>query len=161
MDTRANTRQGTAAPKELSPEALRQLRRRATHALFAISVLFVPVLFDEVFRVGFVPLVWTVAYFVRMTINPSLPYSSFDLMQLAVHVIVDGGILYLLSTLVCYLLFRLCRPRVAVFAVGLLLTALVVSSFFPIYVALGDRGDNEYLTLWGLWQRSRGALYLP
>jgi len=138
-----------------SPEALRQFRRGAIRILFTASILFAPVPFSELFVVGLVPLWCTAVYFGRgipMAFQASaggeVPIAAA---MLAAHLIVDGGLLYLIATVISRLLFALCSTQVAVFVVGILCTAEALASFFPIYVLAGEH-DTEFLTLWRVAQ---------
>ncbi len=135
---------------------MRRLRRGATRVLFATSVLFTPVPFSMLFIVGLVPLFCTAVFFLR-GIAVSVPGNTGGealLMPaiLAAHLIVDGGILYLVATVICRLLFGLCPTRFAIFAVGLLLSGEVIASFFPVNLLAGEH-DTRFLPLWRVWQQ--------
>jgi hypothetical protein len=136
-----------------SPEAPRQLRRGATRALFVTSVLFVPAPLFIVFVVGLLPLAASIAYFVGL-IAAGPPDAGALLMSaiLVAHVTVDAAILYLLDVSICRLLFGLCSAQVAMSAVGIILSAEVLASFFPIYVLLLGEHDTHRLSLWRVWQ---------
>jgi hypothetical protein len=139
-----------------SPEALRRLRRGATRILVTASILFAPVPFSELFVVGLVPLWCTAVYFAR-DIPVALQGSAagdvpIAAAMLAAHLIVDGGLLYVIATIISRLLFALFPIRVAVFVVGMLCTAEAIASFFPLYVFAGEH-DTQFLTLWRVAQQ--------
>ena len=136
-------------------EALGQLRRRATRVLFAASLLFAPMPFSMLFVVGLVPLSWTIDYFLRMIMVTPRGVGAGETplvaVILAVHLIVDGGLLYLLWTVICRLLFRFFPGRAATSAVVLLLSGQVIASFFPVYLLAGEH-DTDVVPLMRVWQ---------
>src|SRR5262249_31702126 len=95
------------------------VRRRATRMLLAASVLFVPVPFYMVFSVGMIPLAWIAASFLESCflggLNPSV---TVILAVFALHVVVEIGLLALISALLCRVLFHLLPVRYAILAVG-------------------------------------------
>ena len=139
-----------------APETVQQLRRGATRVLFATSLLFAPLPFSVLFIVGPVPLVCTTAFFVRMIAVATGGETGGDALLvpaiLAAHLVVGGGILYLIANVTCRVIFRLFPARVATFAVGLLLSGQVVASFFPVYVIAGEH-HTRFLPLWRVWEQ--------
>lgn len=135
--------------------SIEQSPRRATRVLFAASLLFVPMPFSMLFVVGLVPLSCAATFFLRtLTGTSSGSVASDPLLvplMLAVHLLVDGGLLYLIWRAVCRLLFAHCRRRVAISAVVLLLSGQAIASFFPVYVIAGEH-DTTVMPLWRVWR---------
>jgi len=140
-------------PRDGSPELLRQLRRGATRTLFATSVLFVPVPFFMLFVVGLVPLASIGVFFIAGLVDDLERGGEGIMLTVAIlisHVVVDAFLLYVLSALVCGVLFGLLPTRVAVLAVGLLVAGELVAAFFPIYTLAGEH-NRERLDFWRIW----------
>jgi len=101
------------------------------------------------FLLGMMPLSWIAGFFVTGFLAGGL--NSFLITIFVLHVVVDFGILYLVSELVCRLLFRLFITRDAIFAIGFIITVEVAASFWPIYLLLGER-ETTLLNLWDAWR---------
>jgi hypothetical protein len=69
------------------------------------------------------------------------------MMLIGLHLVVDGGLLYLAAAGICRVLFALCPRGVAVGAVALLVVAQVVASFFPVYF-LDQMESSARYTFW-------------
>jgi hypothetical protein len=136
-----------------SLETRRQLRRGATRALFAASVLFAPVPFWMLFVGGLVPLVSIAVYFIVELVG-SLAQGGEAVVIFAgifaAHVVVDSLLLYLLSALVCGVLFRLLPTRAAVYAVYPLIVGELAASFSPIYMLVGEH-NTDMFNIWSVW----------
>src|SRR5262245_22213182 len=99
----------------LEPEDIAASRVRVTRVLFAAMVFVVPMPFVMLFVDGSVPLACTIA-----RLLPLLAVSPFTgdfgavivaAIILALHVAVDGGLLYLGAALLCRVLFWPRSPR--------------------------------------------------
>lgn len=121
------------------------------------SFLFLPMPFWMLFTSGLLPSWYGVVVFMIGTAQVLLesPDSGpFPLVMAglgAIHAIVGGGVLYLGAIGLCYGLFDLFSPRVAMVAVGVVVTIQVVASFFPIYV-LGSPEGAESFPFWEMWR---------
>jgi len=127
---------------------VRALRWRATGALLAASVLFVPVPFYMVFAVGMWPLA------IMAVDCPTWGPDFFIVAFVVVQVVIDLGMLCLASVLVRRLLFEWLIPRDALRAVALVIAIEAAASFLPIYGFIGDPHGTGF-NLWRLW---RGVL---
>jgi hypothetical protein len=110
--------------------------RRASLALFAASVLFVPVPFYMIVVGGLVPLAW-ICLICLQGLADGLPKLTGEGLFMAgfllAHVLILGGLLYLASALVCWVLLRLLPARLARLVVALLIAGGATASAFEIY----------------------------
>jgi hypothetical protein len=111
-------------------------RRKATWVLWVAAVIFVPVPYFMLVIGGLIPvaaiLYWTLqGAIVGLS---KLTQEAFSIVGiLTAHVLVFGGLLYLLSSLICRFLYLLFAPRRARIAVLLLAVTLAAASLFEIY----------------------------
>jgi len=131
----------------LQPEDIVASRRRVTRVLFAAMVFVVPMPFSMLFIVGLVPLACTVAWFLR-----PVPLALLAAPILALHVAVDGGLLYLGAAFVSRVLFWPRSRRFAQFGVAVLIALGVVWSSFPIYTVMGEH-NAEVMNVAGAWRQ--------
>jgi hypothetical protein len=97
--------------------------------------------FYLVFDLALVPLAFTVVWFLRplFLVSKDAFGAALGLSPLlALHVAVDGGLLYLGAMLLCRLLFWLGSPRVAQLLLAVLVAAGVVASSLPIYAVMAE-----------------------
>jgi hypothetical protein len=114
------------------------LRERvyARRLLFGAAVLFIPTPFVMIVVGGMVPLAWTLVFFLHGAVVaiPKLTAEGFFILGiLLAHLLVVGGVLFLVSALLSRLLFSFLNPRLALVAVGLILLASAAASSFDIY----------------------------
>ena len=139
------------------PEDNAASRRRVTRVLFTAMVFLVPATFFWLFVVWLVPLACTIPLF--LSLLPVAPFKGevvgriVTAIILAVHVAVDGVLLYLGAALVCRVLFWPRSARFAQFGVGVLIAIGVVASTFPIYgfPSMGD-GNPEMMNVSGVYR---------
>ena len=124
------------------------MRRGATRALLATSLLFAPAPFFVLFAAGLMPFPWIVLFAARGFLfgdgNPLM------LVPAAVHLLADVGLLYLACATISAMLFALLPAERAGTAVAVFAVAEVVASFFPIYVLVGEH-DVTHASLWGVF----------
>ena len=110
--------------------------KRAKWTLFAAAVLLAPVPFFMIVVGGLIPLS-AIIYMSVLGIVVAIPKGTAEgfymLGMLLPHILIFGGLLYLLAWLVAKLLFRFFIPAIAQAVVWVLVVVLAVSSFFEIY----------------------------
>jgi len=127
--------------------------RRVTRALFAAMVFVVPMPFYMLFIIGWVPLACTIAKFLPLLVVALLGggfgAAIFAAIVLAVHIAVDGGLLYLGAAFLFEVLFWPRSTRFAYVGVAVLVAIGIVASSFPIYG--GMDGGVEVMNVSGVW----------
>ena len=122
------------------------MRRGATRVLLAVSLLVAPAPFFMLFLVGLVPFPWIAVF-----LGGSFLHGDPTMMALAaIHLLADVAVLYLACASVSGLLFAVLPPQRASTAAALVAVALVIASFFPIYVLIGEH-DVRRATLLGVF----------
>jgi hypothetical protein len=118
-------------------------------------IFVVPAPLFWLFVVWLVPLACAIALFLRLlAVAPFTGQFGGAIVVaiiLALHIAVDGGLLYLGAALVCRVLFWPRSARFAQFGVAVLVAIGVVASSFPIYGLMGD-GQPEVMNVEGAWR---------
>ncbi len=120
------------------------ISRRARWALFAVSLITVPVPYYLFVVGGVVPVIYII-YLLLQGVVVALPKFTAEgfwmIGFLLAHVILLGGILYSVSVLTSWLIFRFLPSRIAILCVFVIITALFVASTFSIYLIPGHNSS--------------------
>jgi hypothetical protein len=117
-------------------ETSSKIRRRSKWGLFAFFLLTVPVPYYILVVGGIVPTFFIIYISVQGTIVAIPKFTAEGFWMLGIlwaHVLILGGILYLVAHGIAWLLFRILPHRYALAVVIGLMVTLVVASTFEIY----------------------------
>jgi len=118
----------------------RNLRRWSKWTLFAAFLITIPVPFFMIVVGGMIPTICIIylAVYGLIVALPKFTLEGFWMLGILwAHVIIIGGILYIVAASINWLLFRLLPSWAALFGVLVVIVVLFVASTFEIYRLLG------------------------